>query len=86
MLEGKNSHTPFDVDSELWHLTINVSAVGWTIPLTRAWKTLAYQEVILRIGPLGKLGRFESTANFFVYIASIGIVSGPIPSITSRYA
>ncbi len=37
---------------------------GWS------WRSLAYQEAILRIGPLGKLGRFESIADFFVYIAS----------------
>ncbi len=44
------------------------------------------QEVILRIGPLGKLGRFESTAEIFlVYIASISLASGPILSITSWY-
>ncbi len=46
----------------------------WTkIPsLNCTWRTLAYQEVILRIGPLAKLGRFESTAEtFFVYIATI---------------
>jgi hypothetical protein len=42
------------------------------------------QEVILRIGPLGKLGHFESTAEIFlVYIASISLASGPILSITS---
>ncbi len=35
-----------------------------------------YQEVILRISPLGKLGRFESTADFLVYIASIILASG----------
>ncbi len=52
-----------------------------------AWRTSAYQEVILRIGPLGKLGCFESTAEIvFVYNASISLVSGPILSITSWYA
>jgi hypothetical protein len=51
------------------------------------WRTLAYQEVILRIGPLGKLGHFELTAEiFFVYIASISLASGPILSITSWLA
>jgi hypothetical protein len=43
------------------------------------------QEVILWIGPLGKLGRFESAADFFVYIALISLLSGPILSITSWY-
>jgi hypothetical protein len=53
----------------------------------KAWRTLANQEVILRIGPLGKLGHFESTAEIFlVYIASISLASGPILSITSWYA
>jgi hypothetical protein len=33
-----------------------------------SWRTLVYQEVILRIGPLGKLGRFESSADFFLFI------------------
>ncbi len=32
----------------------------------RAVRTLAYQEVILRIGPLAKLGRFESKAEIFL--------------------
>ncbi len=51
------------------------------------WITLANQEVILRIGPLGKLSHFESTAEIFlVYIASISLASGPILSITSWYA
>ncbi len=47
----------------------------------------AYQEVILRIaiGPLGKLGRFEWTAEIFIYIASISLASKPILSITSWY-
>jgi len=39
-----------------------------------------YQEVILT-----KLGHFESTADFFVYIASISFASEPILSITSWY-
>ncbi len=44
------------------------------------------QEVVLRKGPLGKLGCFESTAEiFFVYIASISLESGPIQCITSWY-
>jgi hypothetical protein len=48
---------------------------------------LEYQEVILRIGPLGKLGLFESTAEiFFVDIASISFASGPILRITFRFA
>jgi hypothetical protein len=52
----------------------------------QAWRTLANQKVILRIGPLGKLGHFESTAEIFlVYIASISLASGPILSITSWY-
>jgi hypothetical protein len=39
------------------------------------------------MGPLGKLGCFESTAEIFlVYIASISLASGPILSITSWYA
>ena len=46
-----------------------------------------YQEVILRIGPLGKLGHFESAAEIFlVYIASISLASEPILSITSWFA
>jgi hypothetical protein len=41
----------------------------------------------LRIGPLGKLGRFHSAAKkFLVYIVSIRLVRGLIPSITSWYA
>jgi hypothetical protein len=52
-----------------------------------SWRTLAYQEVILRISPLGKLGFFESTAKFFfVYIASISLASGQIFSITPWFA
>jgi len=55
--------------------------------LVRSWRTLAYQEVRLRIGPLAKLGRFKSTANnFLVYIVTISLVSGPIRSLTSWYA
>jgi hypothetical protein len=51
----------------------------------KLWRTLANQEVILRIGPLGKLGHFELTAEIFlVYIASISLASGL--SITSWYA
>jgi len=51
------------------------------------WRTLAYQEVRLRIGPLAKLGRFKSTAdNFLVYIVTISLASGPIRSLTSWYA
>ncbi len=49
------------------------------------WRTLAYQEVLLRIDPLGRLGCFESIAEFFVYNASISLVSGPILGITSWY-
>ncbi len=53
----------------------------------KPWRTLANQEVILRIGPLGKLGHFESAAEIFlVYIASISLESGPILRITSWYA
>ncbi len=33
--------------------------------MTHTWITLADQEEILRISPLGNLGRFEPTANFF---------------------
>jgi hypothetical protein len=33
--------------------------------ITVPWRTLVYQEVILRIGSLGKLGCFESTAEIF---------------------
>jgi hypothetical protein len=52
-----------------------------------SWRTLAYREEILRIGPLGKRGHFESTAEFFfVYSASISLASGPILSITSGFA
>jgi len=52
-----------------------------------AWRTLAYQEVRLRIGPLAKLGRFKSTAdNFLVYIVTSSLASGPIRSLTSWYA
>jgi hypothetical protein len=48
--------------------------------------SLANQEVILFIGLLGKLGRFESTAEFFfVYIALISLASEPILSMTSLY-
>ncbi len=55
--------------------------------LNYAWRTLANQEVILQIGPLGKLGHFESAAEIFlVYIDSISLASGPILSITSWYA
>ncbi len=51
------------------------------------WRTLANQGVILWIGPLGKLGHFETAAEIFlVYIASISLASGPILSITSWYA
>ncbi len=51
------------------------------------WRTLAHQEVIIRICPLGKPGHFESTAEFFfVYIVSVSLASGPILSITSWYA
>ncbi len=39
--------------------------------------------VILRIGPLGKQANFESTADFFVYIALINLASGTILGITS---
>ncbi len=52
-------------------------------------RALAYQEVILRIGPFGKLGHFKSTAKkFFVYmyIASIILARGLILSIISWYA
>ena len=50
-------------------------------------RTLAYQEVTLRICPLGKLSHFETTAEFyFVYIPSISLVSEPILSITSWFA
>jgi len=52
-----------------------------------AWRTLAYQEVRLRIGPLAKLGRFKSTVdNFLVYIVTISLASGLIQSLTSWYA
>ncbi len=52
-----------------------------------SWRTLAYEEVRLQIGPLTKLGRFKSTAdNFLVYIVTISLVSGPIRSLTSWYA
>jgi len=52
-----------------------------------AWRTLAYQEVRLRIGPLAKLGRFKSTVdNFLVYIITISLASGPIQSLNSWYA
>jgi hypothetical protein len=47
---------------------------------------LACQEVILRIGQLDKLGSFESTADFFVYIASVSLASGPILNVTSWHA
>jgi len=52
------------------------------------WRTLAYQEVRLRIGPLAKLGRFKYTLdNFLVYIIiTISLASGPIQSLTSWYA
>ncbi len=60
--------------------------ICWNCYVT-SWRTLANQEEILWIGPLGKLGRFESTAEIFlVYIASISLASGPILSITSWYA
>jgi len=50
------------------------------------WRTLAYQEVRLRI-PLAKLGRLKSsTENFLVYISAISLASGPIRSFTSWYA
>jgi len=53
----------------------------------RPWRTLAYQEVGLRIGPLAKLGRFKSTAdNFLVYIITISLASGLFRSLTSWYA
>jgi len=55
--------------------------------LLETWRTLVCQEVILRIGPLGKIGRFEATAEiFFIYIVSISLESGPILSITSWFA
>jgi hypothetical protein len=51
------------------------------------WRTVANQEVILRIGPLAKLGCFKSTAeNFLVYIVTVSLASGPILSLTSWYA
>jgi hypothetical protein len=51
------------------------------------WRTVAYQEVRLRIGPLAKLGCFKSTAeNFLVYFVTISLASGPILSLTSWYA
>jgi hypothetical protein len=34
---------------------------------TQSWKTLGNQELMLRIGPLGKLGCFELTAKFFLF-------------------
>jgi len=44
-----------------------------------SWRTLAYQEVRPRIGPLAKLGCLESTAkNFLVYCVTISLASGPI--------
>jgi hypothetical protein len=59
----------------------------FTLFFPEPWRTLANQEVILRIGPLGKLGHFESAAEIFlVYIASISLASGPILSITSWHA
>jgi len=65
-------------------LIIAVSTVTHDLKI-KPCRTLAYQE-ILRIGPHGKLGHFESTAEFFVYIASISLASGPILSITSWFA
>ncbi len=38
------------------------------------WRTVAYQEVRLRIGPLAKLGCYKSTAeNFLVYFVTISL-------------
>jgi len=52
-----------------------------------SWRTLAYKEVRLWIGPLAKLGRFKSTAdNFLLHIVTISLVSGQIGSLTSWYA
>ncbi len=51
------------------------------------WRTVAYQEVRLRIGPLAMLGCFKSTAeNFLIYFVTISLASGPILSLTSWYA
>jgi hypothetical protein len=33
----------------------------------KPWRTLAYKEIILRIGPLGKLGHFDPTAEIFLF-------------------
>jgi len=50
--------------------------------LGSSWRTLAYQEVRLQIGPLAKQGCFKSTAdNFLVYIVTISLASGPIRSL-----
>ena len=51
-----------------------------------SWRTVAYQGVRLRIGPLAKLGCFKSTAeNFLVYFVTISLASGPILSLTPWY-
>ena len=50
------------------------------------WRTVAYQEVRLRIGPLAKLGHFKSIAeNFLIHIVTISLASGPIRGLTSWY-
>ncbi len=62
-------------------------AIETKTAINKQWRTLANQEVILRIGPIGKQGHFESAAEIFlVYIASISLASGTILSITSWYA
>ncbi len=54
---------------------------------SKSWRTVAYQEVRLRIGPLVKLGCFKSTSEIFlVYFVTISLASGPILSLTSWYA
>jgi hypothetical protein len=55
-----------------------VTTGGLGSELPKSWRTLAYQEVIFRIGPLARQGRFQSTADFFVNIASISLESGLI--------
>ncbi len=79
-LDGVPYLVQYDQDSA-WYLPIML-----IVCIVCTWRTLVNQEVILRIGPLGKLGHFESAAEIFlVYIASISLASGPILSITSWY-
>ncbi len=81
--------------SYFWPLLKRFRAIkNWLKPKTKSswanlstWRTLAYQEVRFRIGPLAKLGRLKSTAeNYPVYIVTISSSSGPIQSLTSWYA